>query len=89
MPTVSEAGVTGYEASQWWALFAPANTPKAVIDRLLKELAAILKAEDTKKIFEAQGAEMELIGGAEFGKFIEEDTAKWGKVVKEGNIKGE
>lgn len=89
VPTVSEAGVTGYEASQWWALFAPANTPKAVIDRLLKELAAILKAEDTKKIFEAQGAEMELIGGAEFGKFIEEDTAKWGKVVKEGNIKGE
>jgi tripartite-type tricarboxylate transporter receptor subunit TctC len=89
VPTVSEAGVTGYEAAQWWGLFAPAGTPKAIVDRLYKELAVILKAEDTQKIFEVQGAEPDLMGPAEFIKFIEADGSKWGKVVKAGNIKGE
>jgi tripartite-type tricarboxylate transporter receptor subunit TctC len=89
LPTVSEAGVTGYEAAQWWGLFAPAGTPKAIIDRLYKELTVILKAEDTQKIFEVQGAEPDLMGPAEFVKFIEADGSKWGKVVKAGNIKGE
>ena len=89
LPTISEAGVPGYEASQWWGLFAPAGTPKAIIDRLDKELTAILKTEDTKKIFDAQGAEAELIGPAEFGKFLAADSAKWSRVVKEANIKGE
>ena len=89
LPTVSEAGVHGYEAAQWWGLFAPAGTPKAVVDRLEKELAAILKTEDTKKIFEDQGAEMDFIGPAGFGKFLAADSAKWGKVIKAGNIQGE
>jgi len=89
LPTVSEAGLPGYEASQWWGLFAPAGTPKAIVERLHRELAVILKAEDTQKTFEVQGAEPDLLGSSEFVKFIEQEGAKWGKVVKEGNIKGE
>jgi tripartite-type tricarboxylate transporter receptor subunit TctC len=89
LPTVSEAGVPGYEASQWWGLFAPAGTPKAIVDRLQKELSVIMNSEDTKKTFENQGAEAELIGPTGFGKFIEAESVKWGKVVKAGNIKGE
>ena len=89
LPTVSEAGLPGYEASQWWGLFAPTGTPKAIVERLHRELAVILKAEDTQKTFEVQGAEPDLLGPAEFVKFIEQEGAKWGKVVKEGNIKGE
>ena len=89
VPTISEAGVPGYEAAIWWGLFAPAGTPKAIVDRLYKELAVILNSAEIKKVFEDQGAEMELMGSTEFGKFIEEETAKWGKVIKEGNIKGE
>jgi tripartite-type tricarboxylate transporter receptor subunit TctC len=89
LPTVSEAGLPGYEASQWWGLFAPTGTPKAIVERLHRELAVILKAEDTQKTFEVQGAEPDLLGPAEFVKFIEREGAKWGKVVKEGNIKGE
>jgi tripartite-type tricarboxylate transporter receptor subunit TctC len=81
--------VPGYEASPWWGLLAPAGTPKAVIDRLHKELTVILNAEDTKKIFEAQGAEADSLGPAEFVKFIDTETAKWTKVVKAGNIRGE
>lgn len=89
LPTISEAGVAGYAAAQWWGLFAPAGTPKSIVDRLHKELEVILKAEDTQKTFEVQGAEPDLMGSAEFVKFIETEGLKWGKVVKEGNIKGE
>jgi tripartite-type tricarboxylate transporter receptor subunit TctC len=87
VPTISEAGVPGYNASIWWGILAPAGTPKPVIDLLYKELAKILKSDDVIKMFEDQGAEAEIHGPAEFGKFVEAETAKWGKVVKQGNIK--
>ncbi len=89
VPTIAEAGVPGYEASQWWGLLAPAGTPKASIDRLHKELTVILNAEDTKKVFEAQGAEADWLGPAEFARFIEAETLKWGKVITTGNIRAE
>jgi tripartite-type tricarboxylate transporter receptor subunit TctC len=60
-----------------------------VIDRLHKELTVILNSEDTKKVFEAQGAEADWLGPAEFVKYIGTETAKWGKVIKEGNIRAE
>jgi tripartite-type tricarboxylate transporter receptor subunit TctC len=89
LPTISEAGVPGYEAAIWWGLFAPAGTPKAIVDRLHKEIEGILNSEDTKKIFETQGAEAELMGPADFVKFIQAETVKWGKVVKEAKIQAE
>ena len=89
LPTIAEAGVPGYEASQWWGLLAPAGTPQPVIDRLHKELTVILNSEDTKKVFGAQGAEADWLGPAEFVKYIGTETAKWGKVIKEGNIRAE
>lgn len=89
VPTISEAGLPGYEAATWWGILAPAGTPKAIVDRLYRELAAIVNSEDMKKMFEGQGAEAELTGPAEFGKFIEAEIAKWAKVVKVGNIKVE
>lgn len=89
LPTIAEAGVPGYEASQWWGLLAPAGTPKPVIDRLHKELTVILNAEDTKKAYESQGAEADWLGPAEFAKYLVTETAKWGKVIKAGNISAE
>jgi tripartite-type tricarboxylate transporter receptor subunit TctC len=89
VPTVSEAGVPGYEAIIWWGILAPAGTPKGIVDRLYNELIPIVGTEDTKKAFEGQGAAAELLGPAPFAKFIEAETAKWEKVVREGNIKGE
>ncbi len=89
VPTISEAGVHGYGASQWFALFAPLGTPKAVVDRLHKEIAVVMNAEETKKIFGTQGVEPDLLGHAEMVKFIEAEKTKWGKVVRDGNIKGE
>jgi tripartite-type tricarboxylate transporter receptor subunit TctC len=86
-PTIAEAGLTGYEATNWWGMLAPAGTPKAVVDRLQKELSAIMSSEDTKKMFADQGADAEMTGSDEFGKFIIAETEKWGKVVRESNIK--
>jgi len=89
LPTISEAGVPGFESAIWWGLYAPAGTPKAVVDRLYRELEAIMKTEETQKTFETQGADPEFVGSTAFIKFMEAETAKWGKVIKEGNIKGE
>ncbi len=87
VPTISEAGVSGYQSFIWWGLFAPAGTPKTVVDTLNKELEAIMKMPDMAKIFETQGAEQDLLGPAAFAKFMEAESAKWGKVIKQGNIK--
>lgn len=89
LPTIAESGVPGYEASIWLGFLAPAGTPMMVVDRIAKELAVMLASEETKKSLENQGVEMDLNGPAEFGKFIEAEIAKWGKVVKEGNIQVE
>ena len=89
VPTISEAGVSGYEASQWLGLLAPAGTPQAVIDRLYKEFAEILNAADMKKLLEDQGQDLAVQGSAEFGRFMAAESAKWGKVIKDGNIKAE
>ncbi len=87
VPTIAEAGVSGYDASVWWGILAPAGTPMPVVERLYKELTTILNNEDGIKMLEAQGAEVDLKGPADFSQFIERERAKWAKVVKQGNIK--
>ena len=89
VPTISEAGVPGYEATNWWGMVAPAGTPKPVIDRLHRELSLILASAETKKRFESEGGEAVQMSSDDFGKFIVSETAKWAKVVKEAGIKPE
>jgi tripartite-type tricarboxylate transporter receptor subunit TctC len=89
VPTMAEAGLPGYEAYNWWGLVAPAGTPPAVVERLHKELAVILTSEETKKRLAAEGAEAVQMSSAEFGTFVANETVKWGRVVKEANIKAE
>jgi len=89
LPTIAESGVPGYDASIWLGLLAPAGTPKPVIEKIHKDLAAVVTSEEGRKSLENQGVEVDLAGPSEFGKFIEAEIAKWGKVVKEANIKVE
>jgi tripartite-type tricarboxylate transporter receptor subunit TctC len=89
VPTISESGVPGYEATNWWGIIAPAGTPKAVIDRLHNELSAVLATSETRKRFETEGGEAVQMSSEDFGKFIVSETAKWAKVVKEAGIKPE
>jgi tripartite-type tricarboxylate transporter receptor subunit TctC len=89
VPTISEGGVPGYEATNWWGIVAPAGTPRPVVDRLHKELSLILATSETRKRFETEGGEAVQMSSEDFGKFIVSETAKWAKVVKEADIKPE
>ncbi len=89
VPTIAETGVPGYEANNWWGMLAPAGTPKAIVERLNKELSVILTSAETKKRFLDEGAEVDAMGPDEFGKFITGELHKWAKVVKDANIEGE
>ena len=89
VPTISEAGVPGYEATNWWGIVVPAGTPRPVIDRLHQELTVILASSETKKRFETEGGETAQMSSEEFGRFISAEIVKWAKVVKEAGIKPE
>ncbi len=86
VPTIGDF-VPGYEASQWYGLGAPKNTPTVIVDRLNKEINAGL-AEPKLKARLADLGGMVLVGSpADFGKLIADETEKWGKVVKFAGIK--
>ncbi len=89
IPTISESGLPGYESSIWWGIHAPAGTPQTIVDRLQKEIAEIVNSPEMHKIFQDQGAEVDYLPPAEFSKFVGAEIAKWGRVVKEANIKVE
>ncbi len=89
VPTIAEAGVPGYEATNWWGILAPAGTPTPIVDRLNKEIKTLLSSEEVQKLFLKEGADVEYLGPAEFGPFIAGEITKWAKVVKEANIKVE
>jgi tripartite-type tricarboxylate transporter receptor subunit TctC len=82
VPTVSEAGVRGYESPIWIGIMAPAGTPKPVIDRLNAEISKIVARPDVKKTWNEQGAEPMSMTAGEFEKYLNNDIAKWAKVVK-------
>ena len=89
VPTIAEAGVPGYEVSNWWGLLAPVGTPAPVLDRLYKEITAILDSPETRKRFELEGAEIVRMKPSEFATFVAQETEKWTRVVKEAGIKPE
>ncbi|MBU2053940.1 MAG: tripartite tricarboxylate transporter substrate binding protein [Proteobacteria bacterium] len=87
VPTIEEAGVPGYETSNWWGILAPAGTPAPIVTKLNNEIKAILATDDVKKGFLKYGIEVDHLGPAEFGEFIEKETANWTRVVKKANIR--
>jgi tripartite-type tricarboxylate transporter receptor subunit TctC len=89
VPTIAEAGVPGFEVSNWWGILAPAGTPEPALDRLHKEITAILDSPETRKRFELEGAEVVRMKPQEFAAFVTQETEKWTRVVKEAGIKPE
>jgi tripartite-type tricarboxylate transporter receptor subunit TctC len=88
VPSVSEF-VSGYEASTWWGVVAPRNTPTTIIENLNKEINAGLAQPKVKARFAELGAEVFPGSPVDFGKFIADETEKWGKVIRAANIKPE
>ncbi|HYC48985.1 MAG TPA: tripartite tricarboxylate transporter substrate binding protein [Burkholderiales bacterium] len=82
VPTISEAGVPGYEAITWFGLLAPAKTPKPVLARISEAFAQTINAPETRATLEKQGAVPGSANAAEFAALIRRDLAKFAKVVK-------
>ncbi len=89
VPTVAEAGVPGYESSTWTAMGAPARTPRPIIERLNRELAAILQLPDVQERYAAGGSTA--TGGTpeQFRDYLQSELAKFSKLIKEAGIKAE
>jgi tripartite-type tricarboxylate transporter receptor subunit TctC len=89
MPTIAEAGVKDYEANNWNGLVAPTGTPRAVIQRLHKEIVATLQEPVIQDRMTKAGLEPVGDTPAEFAQYLKSEAAKWGKVVKTAGIKAE
>ena len=87
VPTVSEAGVPGYEATIWLGVMAPKNTPKAIVDKLNEAISQIVAQAEVKQTWSKQGAAPMLMNPVQFDKYLNEDIAKWAYVIKSANIK--
>jgi tripartite-type tricarboxylate transporter receptor subunit TctC len=89
VPTISEAGVPGYEATIWLGIMAPKGTPQPIVDRLNAEINKVLNRADVKDAWAKQGVEPLLMSPTEFDKYLRADIEKWAKVIKDANIKAQ
>ena len=87
VPTVAEAGFPGFEVVSWQAIFAPAGTPKPIVQRLNTEIAKVLKMPDVKAKLDDLGVDPAAGPPEQLADFQKSEIAKWAKVVKTANIK--
>src|SRR5262249_31799171 len=85
-PSVAQAGAEGCDGSSWQGVIMPAGTPKDVVAKPYQELAAMLKAPETREKFLAQGALASGMPPEEFLQFVRTESAKWAKVAKAANV---
>jgi tripartite-type tricarboxylate transporter receptor subunit TctC len=89
VPTFAESGLTDFVVDSWVGILAPARTPKAIVDRLQRELAEVLKDPEVRGRYETLGIEPVANTPEQFGAQIRADLARWEKVVKQAGIKVE
>jgi tripartite-type tricarboxylate transporter receptor subunit TctC len=89
VPTMQEAGVPDFNVDSWYAMFVPAKTPRAIVDKLNKALNNIVRDPDIRDKLLQQGAEG--VGGTPeaLGKVVDTELVKWAKLVKDANIHSE
>ncbi|MDN8617465.1 Bug family tripartite tricarboxylate transporter substrate binding protein [Variovorax ginsengisoli] len=89
VPTLAEAGVSDFEMQSWQGVFAPAGTPKPIVDRLSREIAAIVALPDVQEKLRKLGVEPDGRASEAFTAFQRAEIAKWGKVIQEAGIQAE
>jgi tripartite-type tricarboxylate transporter receptor subunit TctC len=87
VPTSAEAGLPTFVMSTWYAIWAPKGTPPDVIARMSKELRTAMATTVIKDSWARNGSEIPDMTGADFGKFVHSEIARWGSVVKEAGVK--
>jgi tripartite-type tricarboxylate transporter receptor subunit TctC len=81
--------VAGYEATSWNGIFAPAKTPRVVIDKLHSDIVKVLNAPDVRERLVAVGSDPVGSTPEEFQRFVKQELARWGQVIRDNNIRGE
>jgi tripartite-type tricarboxylate transporter receptor subunit TctC len=89
LPTVAESGMPGYQVYEWNAIFAPAGTPGAVVNRLQAEIARVVRIPEVRDRMLALGGEIVASSPAELAAWVREQSASWARVVRTANIKPE
>jgi tripartite-type tricarboxylate transporter receptor subunit TctC len=87
VPSIAEAGVRGYEATQWFGVLAPAGTPRPIIDRLNQEMVKLVRSAEVRERLIADGTDPVGSTPEEFAAYIKSETDKWAKVIKAAGIK--
>jgi tripartite-type tricarboxylate transporter receptor subunit TctC len=87
VPTMQEAGVQGYETDLWTGILAPQGTPPAVLSKLHSEIVQVAALPEVKEALGRQGATPSTTTPQEFSAFMKSEYAKWGRVVKEANVR--
>ena len=88
LPTIAESGIQGFDVTQWYGMFLPARTARAVADKMSIEVAKAAQSADVMKRLAADGTETVGSKPAEFTALLKNETARWARVVKETGIKG-
>jgi tripartite-type tricarboxylate transporter receptor subunit TctC len=86
VPTLAESGISGFEYSAWYGLFAPARTPRPIIDKVHKAAVGALESADVKRIYREQGLNATPTSSAQFAQYFASEKKKWAGVVREANI---
>jgi len=86
LPTVAEAGLPGFEANNWYGILAPHGTPRSIINRLNKEVVAVLNLPDVKEFLFKQGLDAAPSTPEDFAAYIRSEKAKWEKVIKAAKL---
>jgi tripartite-type tricarboxylate transporter receptor subunit TctC len=86
LPTIAEAGLKDFEANNWYGILAPAKTPRPIVDRLNKEIVAVLSAPDIKAFLFKQGLDVAPSTPEDFAAYIRSEKAKWEKVIKAAKL---
>ena len=87
VPTVAESGLPGFEVSNWIGLFAPAGTPRDIVDRINAEVQRIMRTPEMARRMESEGARFFPMTAAQFADFQKAELERWGKAIREAGIK--
>jgi tripartite-type tricarboxylate transporter receptor subunit TctC len=87
LPTLAEEGIKGFAAVNWWGILFPAGVPRPIVDKVAADLARALAQPDVKSRLGELGVETLSSTPEEFGQFMAKEAARWGKLVKEANLR--
>jgi len=87
VPTIAESGLPGYEADTWYGMFAPAGTPRDIVQKLNADIAQVLFSTEIRELYASQGAEVIGNGADQFAAQVRTESEKWAKVIRDIGLK--